>query len=429
MDVEIKKQVEIQVSQPSWKQRWGWYLFDFANSILIINGTLYFPQWLVVDNKVSGSIYNLIALLTSILLIISAPFFGARADKNNKCFFYLSLNSLGLFISGLALSVAGLYMQAGTGRNVACLICFGAVLYFYQLSLVFYNALLNPLAKAGEVSKVSGVGLAWGWIGGIVAVIAIDPVVKGHLFFHTANRMNALLPSAIAFGILTALSLYLMRTLEKPNVVLSPQAHRSIFALYRDLKAFPILLAFIAAFFLYSDAILTLENNVTIFMEKVFGIDDDAKAMAFVVFLLLGAVAAGTEWGLSTPQKSLKALRCCMWGWVIALAVACFAPGSWTFYAVFLVMGILYGILYNSSRVLFFQLIPKEKIAEYFGLYASFERFASIIGPLLWSIPLVFRPQEDAISYRAAIGMLILPVVVSIYLLYIVRKKLDNGMN
>lgn len=52
-------QIDVQPSGTNRRQRWGWYLFDFANSILIINGSLYFPQWLVIDNKVSGSIYTM----------------------------------------------------------------------------------------------------------------------------------------------------------------------------------------------------------------------------------------------------------------------------------------------------------------------------------------------------------------------------------
>jgi UMF1 family MFS transporter len=288
--------------------------------------------------------------------------------------------------------------------------------------------MLRPLTTTDGVSKISGLGLAWGWIGGIAAVIAIAPVVNGQLLFHTPNKMNALLPSAIAFGILTAISLFLMRKLEGQHSTLLPTSDRSLFSTLTDLKTLPVLSAFILAFFLYSDAILTLENNVTIFMEQVFGIGDDIKAILFVLFLLFGAISAGTEWKLTSAAKSLRTLRKCMWGWMLALATAALAPNNWTFYIIFLIMGVLYGILYNSSRVLFFQLIPKERIAEYFGLYASFERFASIIGPLIWSLPLLFRPQEDALGYRMAVASLILPIIVSICLLQFAYKKLDIGL-
>jgi len=409
-------------------QKWGWYLFDFANSIIIINGGLYFPQWLVIDNRVSGTLFNLTALVTSILLILTAPLFGAKADQSGKCFRYLWTTSLGLFLCGLALALFATSIHQGTVRNVLCLVGFGGVLYTYQLSLVFYNALLNPLSSSGSISKTSGIGLAWGWIGGVVAVIAVDPMVKGQFIFHHADRINAILPSTIAFGALTAISLFLMRKLERLEATQPATRSLSLVGLIRDVKSYPVLFSFLLAYFLYSDAILTIENNVTIFMEKVFSMTDDAKAIAFVAFLLLAAIAAGIQWRLLNAERSLRSLQRCMVGWLIALPVACIVPSrfAWGFYISFLVMGILYGVLFNASRVLFFQLIPKEKIAEYFGIYASFERFASIIGPLLWSMPLILRKEEDALSYRFALGMMIVPILLSMWLLHRARRSLTR---
>ncbi|MBI5818669.1 MAG: MFS transporter [Verrucomicrobia bacterium] len=409
------------------RQRWGWYLFDFANSILIINGGLYFPQWLVVDNGVSGSLFNLTVLLSSVLLIFTAPQFGARADERGECMRLLWITSIGLFLSGLVLGIGGVALQSGVLRNVLSLICFAAVLYFYQLSLVFYNALLKPLSTAAELSKVSGIGLAWGWIGGIVAVIAIDPVVKGHLFFHTANRMNAILPSTLAFGALTALSLFMIRDLEGRGSHAVNIGKRTVVGLLRELRHYPVLFAFMMAFFLYSDAILTISNNITIFMEKVFVMSDERKAAAFLAFLLVSAVAAAVEKRLTDPSRSFRVLLHCTVGWLMTIIAATFTTAEWGFHVVFVLMGILYGILFNSSRVLFFQLIPKDKVAEYFGLYCSFERFASIVGPLLWSVPLVLRAHEDSIAYRAALGMMALPIALALCLLALAQKRADKA--
>jgi len=52
-----------QIEDAKLVPRYGWYLCDFANSILIINGGLYFPQWIVKSNGVSDFTYNLMFVL------------------------------------------------------------------------------------------------------------------------------------------------------------------------------------------------------------------------------------------------------------------------------------------------------------------------------------------------------------------------------
>jgi len=46
----------------------GWYLYDFANSFLIINGSLYFPQWIIgPTNTESDFWYNFAFVASSVV--------------------------------------------------------------------------------------------------------------------------------------------------------------------------------------------------------------------------------------------------------------------------------------------------------------------------------------------------------------------------
>jgi len=58
-----------------------WAVYDFANSIVLITFFVYFADWLVVDKGVSDFWYNMLYTLGTLLLLLTAPVFGARADK------------------------------------------------------------------------------------------------------------------------------------------------------------------------------------------------------------------------------------------------------------------------------------------------------------------------------------------------------------
>src|SRR5690348_2466459 len=127
----------VQDSQlpPNRARRWAWYLFDFANSILIINGSLYFPQWIVVHNKVSDTLFNSAFVISSLLLLVTGPILGRHSDRHGDPWKLLALSSLALFLGGLAIAV-GPMLSNHTLMVTVELVAFFVVLYSYQLSLV-----------------------------------------------------------------------------------------------------------------------------------------------------------------------------------------------------------------------------------------------------------------------------------------------------
>ena len=48
--------------------------------------------------------------------------------------------------------------------------------------------------------------------------------------------------------------------------------------------------------------------------------------------------------------------------------------------------GLALGATWASDRVLMFQLSPPERLGEFYGLYATVGRFATIVGPLVWAL-------------------------------------------
>src|SRR5437588_550466 len=62
----------------------AWALFDFANSVLISNGGLYFQQWLTTDEGFSNAWYNFALAAASVGVLISAPVLGRWGDYRQR---------------------------------------------------------------------------------------------------------------------------------------------------------------------------------------------------------------------------------------------------------------------------------------------------------------------------------------------------------
>lgn len=415
------------------RSRWGWYLFDFANSILVINGSLYFPQWIIgTDNKVGDLWYNLVFVLSSIALLVTGPIIGLIVDRSGNRLKVLTLTSLGLVVSGIVVGISPAIADRPT-RVFLALTAFFFVLVFYQLSLVFYNAFLNSVADRDHDLKYSGRALAWGWIGGIAAIFFGLLFTYGVFPSVGPGGMASILPSAIVTGVLTALALWLMRGADDPRgemEIMRPQGNKKTVGGKMTLQFLftnRMTLMFLIAFFLFSDAILTLQNNSTIFMDQVHSFSDDAKAYLFLMVLITGAFGALLITSLTRVWKLLSTIRIVLFGWLGVTIASAMVSSPVIFVVLFGVMGFLNGAIWNVSRVMFNRIIPDEIRNASFGIYSSFERFASILGPLAWSSFLYLSVGTE--RYQFAWGGMSLFIVFSLAALAMLPRdeELSNG--
>jgi UMF1 family MFS transporter len=404
---------------PTARQRWGWYLFDAANSVLIINAGLYIPQWLVVDNRISDFWFNAVLASSSILLFVSGPLLGFLSDRGVSRMKFLRLTSLAMFTGGLLLGIGGRALSSASLRAILGLICAFVILYAYQLSIVFYNVMLSYVTPLNTLENTSGKGFAWGWIGGILSIIFIIPFVDGRVpLFQPASRIQSILPSTLAYGLLTLVSLRMLRGVPEPDKTETRLplnlAYRSLWSHLRRLPENHLLWSFLLAYFLFSDAILTIENNITIYMEVVHHIRDDVKAYLFLGMLLTAAVGGIISGALGRKFGNRRGLIATLAIWIVLIGAASLTSERIFFGVLFVLMGIPYGAMWNYSRVIFTNLVPKANLGELFGIYSSFERFASVIGPLVWSIPLLLFAGDKIVRYRLALGSMAILVLISL---------------
>lgn len=414
------------------RRRIGWYLIAFGNSILVLNGELYFTQWIVINQNLSDVWFNLALVVVSVVLIVAAPFFGAISDQSNNMALPLRWTSLGMFLGAGGIYALTKIPLSNLGKGIIGLTLLSITLFFYQLGMVFVNALLGELVAPDQYLSTSGRGLAADWIGGVFGVLATYPFVAGEIFgLGVGGRTAAFLPSVVLFTLFCGSGLLLLgggdsRSRQRSLSPRAASAYRDTLRTWRSLFSEPTLGLFLAGFFLFGDAILTVQNNAAIYLNQVMGFGDTAKSILFLLLLFMAAIGGISSGRLVELPNAARVLVLVLFGWVLVLGSVAFVQSQWLFVILFAVIGLLFGMTWTLSRGLFIAMIPAERRGQYFGLYTTFERVSTVVGPLFWSLPFLFSFHNDTERYR--IAMLTMALLVAASIPFIWRNSISAAI-
>jgi UMF1 family MFS transporter len=92
---------------PDKKAVAGWAIYDFANTIFSMNiVTMYFAQWLVVDNRVEDIYYSISYAVSMLLVALTMPALGAISDAKERRLPYLAVLTFGCILATFVLGIA-----------------------------------------------------------------------------------------------------------------------------------------------------------------------------------------------------------------------------------------------------------------------------------------------------------------------------------
>lgn len=401
------------------KKLFLWSLYDFANSVIYVNFLLYFAQWMVIDGGLSDFWYNAIFAIATTMLLFSAPMLAAQTDRNGGRKYFLNLSTIGTFIAyGLAVWFA--YMGTGYVIFVATLFLIGQ--YFYQLSFVFYNPMLAEIADETHRARASGIGQfanAAGQVLGIAATLSL-----------AETRLGPLFPSLMGFFILALPMMIFYKESHAPQTPLRFSELKNDAGVYvkkfRAFFAFSVATPMLIAFFLFNDALLTLSNNYSIILERVFETPDKVKSLLLMGVLVMSAIGGITFGWIADRLGSLTTLKIILAGWLFALPLLAVAP-TFTIFAILTIpVGLLIGSLFAVCRAYLSTILPKEEMGYGFSFYTIAERFATFIGPLTWGTIIALGGASD-FSYRIAIMSMAVFVLLGLSVLLFFRRRI--GLN
>jgi UMF1 family MFS transporter len=395
------------------KKLFLWSLYDFANSIVFINFLLYFSQWLVINGGLSDFWYNATFAISTVLLFLTAPVLAAYTDKYGGRKFSLNIATVCTALSyGLA---AGLAYAHAHIFVITAFFLLGQ--YFYQLCFVFYNPMIEEIADVSHRSRASGIGQFSNALGQVFGLLIMLPLAK--------SRLTPLLPSVGLFFLLALPMMIFYREKKRrdPNSKFSTvMADANIFRKLIPFFAVSVAAPLLFAFFFYNDALVTVTNNYSIYMERVFGLPDAKKSIMLLAIVVMNGVGAILSGWIGDKIGVLKTLKFILLGWVIALPIIAYTDNLKVFTAMTICIGLFIGGMWATSRAYMSTLLSTEEMGYGFSFYTLLERFASFVGPLTWG-GIIALLGTNSSSYRIAMASMTVFVFVGLMIVTFWKRK------
>ncbi|MGH8872378.1 MAG: MFS transporter [Acidimicrobiia bacterium] len=374
----------------------SWVLYDLANTIFALGVIgLYFPDWLTSVGQ-RDSALALVEAGASVVVIFLAPWAGARSDVRGARVPTLMVTTI--------VAVAATATLA-TGPIPLSLVMLGLALIAFNVGSVVYDALLVDVSTPANRGWVSGLGVGVGYFGSVVGlglgIITLD--VLGWSYGATFRAL------AVGFLVLALPAFFFIVERghdDAPLPRIGDVATRLV-ASWRLAATYDGVVRFLVGRFLYTDAINTLIGGfLTIFVLQELGLDRQFMTTLLGVAIaaaIVGALGAGR---LVVRLGPLRVLRSVLVMWMVAVSAGVMAAvtgQTGLAWAIGPLGGVALGATWTADRVVMTRVSPPRHLGEFYGLYATVGRFATILGPLTWALIV----DVLGLGRRVAMGALI----------------------
>lgn len=343
--------------------------------------------------------------LAGLAVALLAPITGQRSDAGGRRKLWLGVNTAAVVI----LTAMCFFVLPRPEFLVAGVALIALANVFFEFAGVNYNAMLVQVSTAQNIGRVSGMGWAAGYVGGIVALLIVLQlfIQPGFEWFGASTQESLNIRfvavfSALWFLLFALPVLFAVPELPNPQRVRRQGILASYKLLLRRIKAIyatsPHTIYFLLASAVFRDGLaavftfggiiaagtfgfalseviyFAIFGNVVAAVGAVIGglLDDKAGPKAVIVGALAGLLLAGTAIvALGNGEYALFGIE---WS------------GRTTFWVFGLFLCLFVGPAQSSSRAFLARLAPAGESAELFGLYATTGRAVSFLAPALFTL-------------------------------------------
>jgi UMF1 family MFS transporter len=396
------------------KRIWGWFFFDWAsqpyNTLLLTFIFGPYVKELLGDGTSAQTVWGFGIGAAGIAIAILAPILGAIADTSGTRMRWIWIFSV-LYVVG----AMGLWWAAPDSFDVWTTMLFFAIgLIGMEFATIFTNSMLPDLGTREEIGKISGNGWAFGYLGGLVALVIMLTLLAengaGVTLLGTAPIFGldaAAREGTRAVGPLTAIwyvvfmiPFFLWVRDPRPQKTSVANIGRALSDLKGTIMRLPqtqSLFAYLASSMFYRDALNGMYTFGGIYAAGVLGwsvVDVGVFGILAIVsgaiFAMVGgrmdarfgpkpvitvAILALTAAAIATVLVSRESL------FGMPLTEGSSAPDI-AFYLIGAVIGGAGGVLQAASRTMLVHQANPKRMTEAFGLYALAGKATSFIAPL-----------------------------------------------
>jgi UMF1 family MFS transporter len=375
----------------------AWAMYDWANSafqttIIAAVFPIYFHDVVAagLGDTLATSRFAWATTIAILIVAVIAPLLGAIAD-----YAAMKKKMLAAFLAVGVISTVSMYWIM-PGDWLFALILFVAGNVGVAGSIVFYESLLPHLVSEAELDRVSSAGYAIGYLGGGVLLAINLTMIQRPSWFGIADAGAAVRLSLASVGIWWLLfSIPLFRRVPEPPGSNHAGAATAdsllvtgfwrLLETFKELRRYKQAFLLLVAFLVYNDGIQTIIRMATTFGSEI-GIDQNAMIAALLITQFIGIPFAFLFGMVAGRVGAKRAVITGLAVYAFIIVLAYYMTSAVHFYALAIMVGMVQGGTQALSRSLFASMIPRHKSSEFFAFFGVFERYAGILGPLVFAV-------------------------------------------
>lgn len=421
----------------------SWALFDWAAQpfytlILTFLFAPYFANHVIGDPVAGQSYWGYATAIAGLLIAVGSPVLGAIADRQGARKPWIGGFSVLLIVAMSALWFA--QPDAGTSTILFVLFAFIVATAMAEFATVFSNAIMPTLVGTREIGRLSGIGWATGYVGGLLSlaimaglivgdsetgktILGFEPLLAVDHTQHVGDRLVGPF-SALWFAVFVIPFFLFVPDTGRPaqsDTAKQEGPFDELWKTIRSLPSFPDMLYFLLARMLYADGLSAIFAFGGIYGASVFNWGPLELGLFGIFLTITGAIGAVIGGWVNDRVGSRKVISVSLgvllfavigilsvdkthifYVFEVAEKAAGASPFSSTGEHVFMSFALLVGLVtapvQSASRVLLATLAPKEKRTQYFGLFAFSGKVTAFLAPFLVA-------TVTAVSNSQRIGM------------------------
>ena len=422
----------------------SWIMFDWAAQpyftlITTFVFAPYFATFVAATPAEGQSLWGFATGAAGIVIAFASPVLGAIADASGRRKPWIAAFGA-LLVIGSSLMWIG--KPGDPSVILPLLIAYSIATIGVEFATVFNNAMMPSLVPPHKIGRLSGTGWATGYVGGILSLVlvlgflAADPATGKTLFglsplfgldpvTHQGDRITG--PLTGIWFIVFVLPMFLLAPdfpAKRPVRMALREGLRELRGTLGELPKRKSLATFLLANMIYTDGLVSLFAFGGIYAAGTFGWHTIQIGTFGILLAVAGALGAwiggklddrlGPKFVIAASMTvlllSIVAILLVEKNSILFVEVAPPVPGG-------CLIGGAGGPLQAASRTLLIRLAPKDRIAQFFGLFALTGKVTSFVGPLL-----VGFVTFVTASQKAGMAVLVLFFVAGLALLSRVRE-------